>query len=53
MQDKKRYKILTMSDHPFVASGVGTQAKYVIEGLLKTGKYQVRSLGRSNEARGL
>jgi glycosyltransferase involved in cell wall biosynthesis len=43
MTDK--IKILTLSDHPLSPSGVGTQTKYVIEGLLKTGKYQVISLG--------
>lgn len=34
-----------MSDHPLVSSGVGSQAKYLFEGLLKTGKYQILSLG--------
>jgi len=38
-------KILTISDHPLIPSGVGTQARYVIEGLLKTGKYKVTSWG--------
>lgn len=38
-------KILTLSDHPLSPSGVGTQTKYVIEALLKTGEYQVISLG--------
>ena len=38
-------KILTISDHPLAPSGVGTQTKYVIEALLKTGRYQVVSLG--------
>lgn len=37
--------ILTMSDHPLSPSGVGTQTKYVMEALLKTGKYRVISLG--------
>ena len=41
----KKIKILTISDHPLSPSGVGTQTKYMIEGLLKTGKYQVVSLG--------
>ena len=44
MSDKK-IKVLTLSDHPFSPSGVGTQTKYVIEGLLNTGKYQFISLG--------
>ena len=41
----KKIKVLTISDHPLSPSGVGTQTKYMIEGLLKTGKYQVISLG--------
>mgnify|MGYP001128742370 CR=1 FL=1 len=43
MSTKK--KILTLSDHPLSPSGVGTQTKYVIEALLKTGRYSVVSLG--------
>ena len=41
----KKTKILTLSDHPLSPSGVGTQTKYMIEALLKTGRYQVVSLG--------
>jgi len=41
----KKIKILTLSDHPLSPSGVGTQTKYMIEGLLNTGNYQVRSFG--------
>jgi glycosyltransferase involved in cell wall biosynthesis len=41
----EKIKILTLSDHPLSPSGVGTQTKYIIEGLLKTGRYQVISLG--------
>ena len=37
-------KIITISDHPLSASGVGTQTKYFIEALLKTGEYEVFSL---------
>ena len=37
-------KILTLSDHPLSPSGVGTQTRYVIEALLKTGNYQVVSI---------
>ena len=43
MENKK--KILFLSDHPLVQSGVGTQAKYLIEGLLATGKYRFYCLG--------
>ena len=38
-------KILTISDHPMAPSGVGTQTKYFIESLLKTGRYKVFSFG--------
>lgn len=41
----KKKKILFISDHPLSTSGVGTQARYLIEGLLRTGKYQFRCLG--------
>jgi glycosyltransferase involved in cell wall biosynthesis len=41
----KKIKIFTISDHPLSPSGVGTQTKYMIEGLLKTGRFQVVSLG--------
>ena len=43
MTDK--IKIFTISDHPLSPSGVGTQTKYIIEGMLKTGKYQFLSFG--------
>ena len=43
MTDKK-IKILTISDHPLSPSGVGTQTKYILEHLLKTGKYSVLSI---------
>lgn len=43
MSDKK--KILVLADHPFSPSGVGTQTKYFIESLLKTGKYSFICLG--------
>ena len=38
-------KILVLSDHPLSPSGVGTQTKYMIEALLKTGRYQFFCLG--------
>jgi len=40
-----KIKVLTLSDHPLSPSGVGTQTKYVCEALLKTGRYQILSLG--------
>jgi len=41
----KKIKIMTLSDMPFSPSGVGTQTKYIIESLLKTGRYSFVSLG--------
>ena len=41
----KKIKILTLSDHPLSPSGVGTQTKYFIEALLKTGKFKFICLG--------
>jgi len=41
----KKIKVLTISDHPLLPSGVGSQTKYVIQALLSTGKFQVISLG--------
>ena len=44
MTDKK-IKVLTLSDHPLSPSGVANQTKNMIDALLKTGRYQVISLG--------
>ena len=41
----KKIKVLTISDMPLSPSGVGTQTKYMIEALLKTGRFEVRSFG--------
>ncbi len=41
----KKIKILTISDHPLSPSGVGNQSRYMIEAMLKTGKYQFICLG--------
>ena len=38
-------KIMVLSDHPLSPSGVGTQTKYMIEALLKTGRYEFVCLG--------
>ena len=38
-------KIMVLSDHPLSPSGVGTQTKYMIESLLKTGRYEFVCLG--------
>mgnify|MGYP003646403930 CR=1 FL=1 len=42
---QKKIKILTISDHPLSPSGVGTQTKYFIAEMLKTGKFQFISMG--------
>jgi glycosyltransferase involved in cell wall biosynthesis len=41
---EKKYKIVTISDHPLAKSGVATQAHYIIDHLVKTGKFQVLSI---------
>ena len=43
MTDK--IKVLVIADHPMAPSGVGTQTRYIIETLLKTGKYKFICLG--------
>ena len=42
---KSKHKILMLSDHPLCTSGVGVQARFLIQGLLNTGKYSFRCLG--------
>ena len=42
---ENKIKVLTLSDHPLLPSGVATQTKYIIEALLKSGKFQVISFG--------
>lgn len=41
----EKKKILFLSDHPLAPSGVGVQARMLIEGLIATGKYTFRCLG--------
>ena len=41
----EKIKIMTISDMPFAPSGVGTQTRYIIDNMLKTGKYKFISLG--------
>ncbi len=40
----KKITILTLGDHPLSPTGVGTQTKYIIEALLKSGKFRIISL---------
>jgi glycosyltransferase involved in cell wall biosynthesis len=41
----EKKKVLVLSDHPLSPSGVGTQTKYMIEALLKTGRYEFICFG--------
>ena len=43
--ENKKIKILTLGDHPLSPSGVGTQTRYVCQALLRTGRYEILSLG--------
>ena len=43
--DNKKIKVLTLGDMPLGTSGVGNQSRFFIESLLKTGKFEVFSLG--------
>jgi glycosyltransferase involved in cell wall biosynthesis len=44
-QSNKKRKILFLSDHQLATSGVGVQARFLIEGLIRTGKYSFKCLG--------
>ena len=41
----EKKKILMLCDHPLSTSGVGCQARFLINGLIHTGKYSFRVLG--------
>jgi glycosyltransferase involved in cell wall biosynthesis len=41
----KKKTILMLCDHPLASSGVGTQARWLINGLIETGKYSFRVFG--------
>ena len=45
IKPKKKRKILMLSDHQLAPSGVGVQSRFLIEGLINTGKYTFRCLG--------
>ena len=44
MNEKKR-TILMLCDHPLATSGVGTQSRWLINGLIATGKYKFYVFG--------
>lgn len=41
----EKIKVFVISDHPMAPSGVGTQTKYILEALIKTGRYKFVCLG--------
>lgn len=41
----EKIKVFVIADHPMAPSGVGTQTKYMINALLKTGRYKFICLG--------
>ena len=41
----EKYKIVLLSDHPLSTSGVGCQSRWLVNGLVNTGKYTFRCLG--------
>ena len=45
MSEEKKIKVLLLGDHPMAPSGVGSQLKYIIEPLLRTGRYKFICLG--------
>jgi glycosyltransferase involved in cell wall biosynthesis len=42
---KDKLKVFVLSDHPYSPSGVGTQTRYMLEGLLQTGEYSFVCFG--------
>jgi len=42
---KDKIKVLVLADHPFSPSGVGTQTRYMVEGLLATGEFSFICFG--------
>jgi len=45
MTEDGKYKVLVLSDHALSTSGVGTQTRHLIEGLLKKGCWSFRQFG--------
>jgi glycosyltransferase involved in cell wall biosynthesis len=45
IRPQKKNKILFLSDHPLAPSGVGVQARFLIEGLVSTGRFSFFCLG--------
>ncbi|OPZ13883.1 MAG: D-inositol-3-phosphate glycosyltransferase [Alphaproteobacteria bacterium ADurb.BinA280] len=45
IKPQSKFKVLMLSDHPLGPSGVGVQARFLIEGLVATGRWSFRCLG--------
>ena len=45
MSDKKKYKILMLSDHALSTSGVACQSRFLIDGLIEKGHWSIRQFG--------
>lgn len=45
MTEDGKFKVLVLSDHALSTSGVGTQTRHLIEGLLKKGNWSFRQFG--------
>lgn len=45
LETHKKTKVLMLSDHPLSTSGVGTQSRWLINGLVATGRYTFRCFG--------
>ena len=45
MTEDGKFKVLVLSDHALSTSGVGTQSRHLIEGLLKKGCWSFRQFG--------
>lgn len=49
MVNHGKKKILMLSDHALSTSGVGTQSRFLINGLVDTGKYTIRQFGAAQK----
>ena len=45
MTEDGKFKVVVLSDHALSTSGVGTQTRHLIEGLLKKNKWSFRQFG--------
>ncbi len=45
MEDNKKFKVVILSDHALSTSGVGTQTRHLVEGLLKKDCWTFRQFG--------